>query len=85
VDKRQTLTHPDCGHPPEELLLFFKCCAIETTINGRSDGQLDLSQLFPVERFVAAMDVKWKCFWQRRARMPQATVESGVIVRFVAH
>jgi hypothetical protein len=46
VDKRQTLTHPDCGHPPEELLRFFKCCAIEITIKLRLKAQLDHAQLF---------------------------------------
>jgi hypothetical protein len=77
VDKRQTLTHPNCGHPPEELLLFFKCCAIETTINCRHDGLFDVPQLFLMECFIALMNAEKEKFSQRRARRTRATVESG--------
>jgi hypothetical protein len=58
----KTLTHHDCGHPPEELLLIFKCCAIETTINGRSIRQFEVTQLFYTELFIVSMNEKWKSF-----------------------
>ncbi|MFL6660290.1 MAG: hypothetical protein ACJ8GW_19545 [Massilia sp.] len=40
------------------MLLIFKCCAIETTIEGGSGQQLDYAQLCCMEFFIDSRDEK---------------------------